>query len=78
LDGLPQDPEWHPEGDVLVHTAHCLDALVTLPIWKSGDAQTRRVLSFAVLAHDFAPETKQWLLSDSMRIALQPDHFCQT
>jgi len=53
LDGLPQDPEWHPEGDVLVHTAHCLDALVTLPIWKSGDAQTRRVLSFAVLAHDF-------------------------
>jgi aldehyde dehydrogenase (NAD+) len=28
LDGLPQEPEWHPEGDVFIHTGHCLDALV--------------------------------------------------
>lgn len=53
LDGLRQEPEWHPEGDAFVHTAHCLDALVTLDAWKNGDVRTRRVLSFGVLAHDF-------------------------
>ena len=57
LDGLPQEPEWHPEGDAFVHTAHCLDALVTLDAWKSGDTRTRRVLTLAVLAHDFGKAT---------------------
>ncbi len=61
LDGLPQEPEWHPEGDVLVHTGHCLDALVNLETWREGTAATRRHLSLAVLAHDFgkALTTKQ-------------------
>ena len=27
LAGCPQDPEWHPEGDVFAHTGHCCDAL---------------------------------------------------
>ncbi|MBI2518750.1 MAG: polynucleotide adenylyltransferase [Opitutae bacterium] len=53
LDGLPQEPEWHPEGDALTHTNHCLDALVGLPAWRDGAPHTRRVLTFAVLAHDF-------------------------
>lgn len=57
LDGLPQEPEWHPEGDALVHTAHCLNALVGLPGWREGDAHTRRILSLAVLAHDFGKAT---------------------
>jgi tRNA nucleotidyltransferase (CCA-adding enzyme) len=61
LDGVPQEPEWHPEGDVLVHTNHCLDALVGLPTWREGSPVTRRILSFSVLAHDFgkATTTKQ-------------------
>lgn len=61
LDGMPQEPEWHPEGDVLVHTNHCLDALVGLATWRDGDAPARRVLSLSVLAHDFgkALTTKQ-------------------
>ena len=25
LVGCPQDPEWHPEGDVWVHTGHVMD-----------------------------------------------------
>lgn len=57
LDGLPQEPEWHPEGDVFVHTCHCLDALVQQPTWRQGDARARRVLSLAVLAHDFGKAT---------------------
>ena len=53
LRGTPQEPDWHPEGDVLTHTAHCLDALVSLEGWTASQAPRRRVLSFAVLAHDF-------------------------
>jgi len=61
LDGVPQEPEWHPEGDVLVHTCHCLDALVALATWREGTPHTRRILSLAVLGHDFgkAITTKQ-------------------
>lgn len=53
LVGTEQDRDWHPEGDVWVHTLHCLDALVRLPEWRNADPETRTVLSLAVLAHDF-------------------------
>lgn len=53
LRGTPQEPEWHPEGDVFTHTQFCLDALVALPGWIAADAGLRRRLTFAVLAHDF-------------------------
>lgn len=53
MDGVPQEPEWHPEGDVLTHTACCADALVRLPEWLEAGRDMRRILSFAVLAHDF-------------------------
>ena len=49
----PQDPEWHPEGNVFAHTQHCLDALVKLAGWQKSPAARRRQLSLAVLAHDF-------------------------
>ncbi|HYC71834.1 MAG TPA: polynucleotide adenylyltransferase [Opitutaceae bacterium] len=57
LDGVPQEPEWHPEGDVLTHTGLCLDALVRQEGWTGGDDAVRRVLSFAVLGHDFGKAT---------------------
>jgi tRNA nucleotidyltransferase (CCA-adding enzyme) len=59
LKATPQEPEWHPEGDVLTHTGHCLDALVKLEAWAGSQAPRRRLLAFAVLAHDFgkAPTT---------------------
>ncbi len=53
LRQTPQDPEWHPEGDVLTHTCHCLDALVRIPEWQQADTATRIALSFGTLAHDF-------------------------
>lgn len=60
LRGTPQEPEWHPEGDVFTHTQHCLDALVALDDWKGSAAPRRRLLMFAVLAHDFGkPATTQ-------------------
>lgn len=53
LRGCPQEPEWHPEGDVFAHTQYCLEALVREPAWHEAGAERRRQLSFAVLAHDF-------------------------
>ncbi|MFN0068957.1 MAG: 2-amino-4-hydroxy-6-hydroxymethyldihydropteridine diphosphokinase [Limisphaerales bacterium] len=60
LRGTPQDPEWHPEGDVWTHTLHSLDALVTLPAWRDALETDRIVLSLAVLLHDVGkPVTTQ-------------------
>ncbi len=49
---LPQDPEWHPEGDVFIHTLHCLDAVVDSPEWQDYTDHQRSVLIFSVLCHD--------------------------
>jgi tRNA nucleotidyltransferase (CCA-adding enzyme) len=57
LIDTPQDPRWHPEGDVFIHTSHCLDALVTLPEFARVDDDTKSVLAFAILAHDFGKAT---------------------
>jgi tRNA nucleotidyltransferase (CCA-adding enzyme) len=53
LRGTPQEPEWHPEGDVFTHTGHCLDALAGLAEWVGSEPVRRRLLTFAVLGHDF-------------------------
>lgn len=52
LDGCPQDPEWHPEGDVFTHSAHCCDALAIDPEWQAAPPPRRRILMLATLLHD--------------------------
>jgi len=75
LAGTPQDPEWHPEGDVFVHTCHCLDALVSLPAWQRADSQSKVVYSLAVLAHDFAkPSTTHAALKNGHMRIVSPGH----
>lgn len=75
LAGTPQDPEWHPEGDVFTHTCHCCDALVELPEWREADETTRRVLMFAVLAHDFAkPQTTHEAEREGRMRIVSPGH----
>ena len=54
LVGVPQEPEWHPEGDVWTHTLHCVDALARDPVWRTEDEVTRIAWMFAVLLHDIA------------------------
>jgi tRNA nucleotidyltransferase (CCA-adding enzyme) len=57
LRGIPQDPEWHPEGDVWVHTLHCCDAMAELPEWRNSNTDTRIILMLAVLTHDSGKAT---------------------
>jgi tRNA nucleotidyltransferase (CCA-adding enzyme) len=54
LFGVPQDPEWHPEGDVGVHTMHVLNHAARIAARDALSADDRAVLLFASLAHDFA------------------------
>ena len=49
LIGVPQDPRWHPEGDVWIHTLHCLDAFAAE---KVGHPWEDLVVGLAVLCHD--------------------------
>ncbi len=50
LRGCAQEPDWHPEGDVWIHTLHCLDAFANE---RLGDEWEDLVVGFAVLCHDF-------------------------
>ena len=60
LIGVPQDPEWHPEGDVFVHTKLVIDRARELIDDLSYARQVTVML--AALAHDFGkPSTTQFL-----------------
>ena len=51
LRGVEQDPEWHPEGDVWVHTLMVVDAAASLRVGnESGDDDL--ALMLAALCHD--------------------------
>ena len=60
LIGVPQDPEWHPEGDVFIHTLLAVDRaremIDDLPYARQV------TVMLATLAHDFGkPPTTQFL-----------------
>jgi putative nucleotidyltransferase with HDIG domain len=54
LADCPQDPRYHAEGNVLVHTKLVCEALVKLPQWRTLPATERSVLFAAALLHDVA------------------------
>ncbi len=60
LIDVPQDPEWHPEGDVFVHTRLTLDRARELIDELSYARQVTVML--AALAHDFGkPSTTEFI-----------------
>jgi len=54
LQAVPQDPKWHPEGDVAVHTMHVVDAAARIAVREGLDDFERCVLMMAALTHDLA------------------------
>lgn len=50
--GMPQDPEWHPEGDAWVHTKMVCDAAAEIADREGLESQDREILMFAALCHD--------------------------
>jgi tRNA nucleotidyltransferase (CCA-adding enzyme) len=75
MRGVPQDPEWHPEGDVWIHTGHCLDAMQESADWIDADAATRLVLAFALLLHDSGkPACTRREVRDGRERIVSPGH----
>lgn len=58
LEGVEQDPRWHPEGDVWVHTKMVVDA--ALESTEGMSPEDKKVVIYAALLHDIAkPETTE-------------------
>lgn len=75
LRATPQDAEWHPEGDVFIHTCHCCDALARLPEWRSRNEGSRIVYMLGVLCHDLGkPETTHEKVRDGRPRIVSPGH----
>ncbi len=54
LWAVPQDPEWHPEGDVGIHTMFVVNAAAKIAECDQLEGDERAILMFAALCHDFA------------------------
>jgi hypothetical protein len=53
----PQDPVFHAEGDVGVHTRMVAEALARLPAWRSPPEEEPQSVFAAALLHDVAKPT---------------------
>jgi tRNA nucleotidyltransferase (CCA-adding enzyme) len=66
---------WHPEGDVFVHTCHCLDALADSESYQESDRVDRLTLMFAVLCHDIGkPQSTVKMLKEGKERWVSPGH----
>jgi predicted kinase len=54
LAGCPQDPLYHAEGDVWIHTRMVCEALVASADWRTLPVQERAIVFAAALLHDVA------------------------
>jgi predicted kinase len=54
MQGVPQDPRYHAEGDVFIHTRMVAEVLAALDAWRVLSETERAVLFAAALLHDVA------------------------
>jgi len=73
LADTPQDPIYHAEGDVWIHTRLVVEALLAQPAYQQASAEQRFVLFFAALLHDIAKPDTTVIDKDTGRIG-QPGH----
>lgn len=52
MEAVPQDPVYHAEGDVAIHTRMVLEALLDLPEFSERTEQEQHILCAAALLHD--------------------------
>lgn len=70
LVGCPQDPGWHPEGDVWVHTLHVVDAAARA---RTGDSREDLIVGLGCLCHDFGKPATTFHDAEAGRIR-SPGH----
>ena len=64
LKDVPQDAEWHPEGNVLIHTGHVLDYMGQYCVANGIVGDRRVILILAALCHDFGKLTHTQIQED--------------
>ncbi|HTE57504.1 MAG TPA: HD domain-containing protein [Verrucomicrobiae bacterium] len=57
LDTIPQESEWHPEGNVWNHTKHAIDAAVQVVQREGLQGDDALVVLFGALCHDLGKAT---------------------
>ncbi|MDQ8181290.1 polynucleotide adenylyltransferase [Pelagicoccus sp. SDUM812005] len=79
LRNLPQDPEWHPEGNAWSHTLCCLEALIRETDWSSLPEKERGVLAFGTLCHDLGKaRCTRWAEKRGAMHWISPGHETQS
>ena len=73
LEATPQDPYYHAEGNVWIHTRMVVEALMRGEDFINGTADERFVLFYAALLHDIGKPATTVIDTDSGRIG-QPGH----
>jgi tRNA nucleotidyltransferase (CCA-adding enzyme) len=71
LEGCPQDPEWHPEGDAWVHTLLAADCAARVAARDGLAEGDRAVLVLAALCHDLGKPATTVTREGRVR---SPDH----
>ena len=77
LAATPQEPAWHPEGDVWTHTLMVLDCAVAVarrPEWEFSDSERLHV-ALGALCHDLGkPLTTTRAVRDGVERTVSPRH----
>lgn len=73
LESTPQDPHYHAEGNVGIHTRMVLDALLEGDYYQRADADKRFVLFTAALLHDISKPLTTQVDAATGRVS-QPGH----
>ena len=73
LEGTPQDPFFHAEGNVLIHTKWVVMEVVNSDAYRDATEDERFVLFYAALLHDIAKPATTVIDPDTGKIG-QPGH----
>lgn len=75
MKGVSQDPTWHAEGDVFVHTKMVVEALLQLPEFQLLSAEEQHILFAAAMLHDVEKRsTTTTELIDGVERIVSPRH----
>lgn len=72
MEGVPQDPVHHAEGDVAIHTQMVLKALTGLEVYQLLQDGEKEILWLAALLHDVEKRSTTWQEADGSIVS--PGH----
>lgn len=75
MKGVEQDPEWHAEGDVYIHTQMVTECAISSDEYRSLDEQDKHILFAAAIMHDIEkPNTTRRETVDGKERVTSPNH----